>query len=107
MFPVELINQTYDLEQAGFQLIGMMFMYFILFLYFDQVIPNEYGISKKPLFFLDYFRNSHEMDSANSKESTSLVSETDYSDISSAQYHESIGSGNNVISYGSLAHNRD
>lgn len=35
-------------------MIGMFFMYLLLFLYCDQVVPNEYGVAKQPLFFLDW-----------------------------------------------------
>jgi len=36
-------------------------IYFILYLYFDQIIPNEYGVAKHPLFFIkDLFRSRDE-----------------------------------------------
>lgn len=35
-------------------MIGMFFMYLLLFLYCDQVVANEYGVAKQPLFFLDW-----------------------------------------------------
>ena len=40
-------------------MVAMMFqiiIYNILYIYFDQIIPNEYGTNKKPLFFLDVFK---------------------------------------------------
>lgn len=29
-----------------------VFVYLILYFYLDEVLPNEYGISKSPLFFV-------------------------------------------------------
>jgi hypothetical protein len=34
----------------------MMFLNFVGYIYADQVVPNEFGVVKDPLFFLDYFR---------------------------------------------------
>jgi ATP-binding cassette subfamily A (ABC1) protein 3 len=31
-------------------------IYNILYIYFDQIVPNEYGTNKKPLFFLQGFK---------------------------------------------------
>ena len=37
-----------------------IFFYLILFIYFDLIIPNEFGIRKHPLFFIkDLFRNKN------------------------------------------------
>jgi len=33
-------------------------LYLILYFYLDQVLPNEYGIKKHPLFFLKCFSGS-------------------------------------------------
>ena len=35
-----------------------IFVYIILGMYFYEVIPQEYGVRKHPLFFLDYFIKS-------------------------------------------------
>lgn len=34
-------------------------IFFILFLYLDQVFPNEWGKKKHPLFFIGYPFNKH------------------------------------------------
>ena len=31
-------------------------LFFVLFLYLQEVLPNEYGVSKHPLYFLDSFK---------------------------------------------------
>ena len=35
-------------------LIGETVVYFLLYLYLDEVVPNEYGSNKRALFFLDF-----------------------------------------------------
>lgn len=46
------INQTIDPDYAIWMLVADIFIYFLLYLYLDQIMPNEYGISKHPLFIL-------------------------------------------------------
>ncbi|CAD8180047.1 unnamed protein product [Paramecium pentaurelia] len=83
IFPVILINETYDLQASGYQLIVTLFLYLFLALYFDQVIPNEYGISQHPLFLLGI--NYKE----NVKNGECLLSERQ-KDATSAHYYENI-----------------
>lgn len=52
LFPVDIIYATFSTDMAGILLCILFVVYLILFAYFEQVIPNEYGISKHPLFFL-------------------------------------------------------
>ena len=47
----EFVNCYYLLFISGF-------VYMILGMYFYEVIPQEYGVRKHPLFFLDYFIKS-------------------------------------------------
>lgn len=34
--------------------------FLLLYFYFDAIIPNEYGIAKHPLFFLNFTKNTTE-----------------------------------------------
>lgn len=52
LFPVDIINATFSTDMAGILLCILFVLYLILFAYFEQVIPNEYGIAKHPFFFL-------------------------------------------------------
>ncbi|EAR92762.2 ABC transporter family protein (macronuclear) [Tetrahymena thermophila SB210] len=54
-----LISSYYSSSDAIIQLSFMIFVYIILYFYLDQVIPNEYGVSKHPLFFvINLFKKS-------------------------------------------------
>lgn len=46
-------------DEAMYMLAFDTFFYFILYLYFDQVLPNEYGTHKSPLFFLNCRKKTH------------------------------------------------
>jgi ATP-binding cassette subfamily A (ABC1) protein 3 len=48
-FPTS-IYEAYSFNSSLIQIICSYIIYLLLFLYFDQVIPNEYGIAKHPLF---------------------------------------------------------
>lgn len=39
-----------------------VFLYFLLFIYLDQVVPNEFGIKKHPLFFIKCLFKSKKLD---------------------------------------------
>ncbi|CAD8075622.1 unnamed protein product [Paramecium sonneborni] len=49
-FPFKIISNTYSVQIAGLQLGVQLIIYFLLFLYCEQVIPTENGIAKHPLF---------------------------------------------------------
>ena len=36
--------------------VAAFFIYLIMFLYLEQVLPNEYGTSKSPFFCFDIFK---------------------------------------------------
>ncbi|CAD8087917.1 unnamed protein product [Paramecium sonneborni] len=50
LFPTQIISDTYSAQIAGLQLGVQLIIYFLMFLYCEQVVPNEYGIAKHPLF---------------------------------------------------------
>lgn len=52
LFPVDIIRNTFPPNSAGTTLAILMFVYLLVFIYADQVMPNEYGVAKHPLFFL-------------------------------------------------------
>ena len=47
------INLGFTINDSIFMLVGETFVYFMLYVYLNQVMPNEYGTHKSPLFFLD------------------------------------------------------
>ncbi|CAD8050496.1 unnamed protein product [Paramecium sonneborni] len=90
LFPTEIISDTYPNNLAGLQLAIQLVVYFILFIYFEQVIPNEYGIAKHPLFFLKISQNKKKNRIENSKNNVfAQLNESD-SESSSAMYNEDI-----------------
>ena len=56
LFPTQIMNDTYSFTTAVAYQALMSTIYLLAYLYADQVIPNEYGVAKHPLFFLDYFK---------------------------------------------------
>ncbi len=48
-----IIGDKFSADAAIMMLIFDFFFYFVLYLYLDQVMPNEYGIRKHPFFFLN------------------------------------------------------
>ncbi|EFC44376.1 predicted protein, partial [Naegleria gruberi] len=51
------VSDIYDNQSVFYSLIymvGMSFVYFILGLYFDAVVPQPFGVSRHPLFFLEW-----------------------------------------------------
>ncbi|CAD8134445.1 unnamed protein product [Paramecium octaurelia] len=69
-------------------------VYLLLYFYFDAIIPNEYGIAKHPLFFLNFTKGKTEkrkVDLENpliQQEQENIASQTYNDDGSSAFYHE-------------------
>lgn len=51
-FPSSTVDATYSLNDAALQLAIEAVVYFVLYFYLDQVFPNEYGVAKKPFFFI-------------------------------------------------------
>ncbi|KRX06128.1 P-loop containing nucleoside triphosphate hydrolase [Pseudocohnilembus persalinus] len=47
----DAIQSNIDTDLAFKMLIFDIFIYFLLYLYFEEVFPNEYGIKRAPLFF--------------------------------------------------------
>ena len=39
----------------------MSFVYLVTYFYLEEIIPNEYGISKHPLFFLEIFKKKKQL----------------------------------------------
>ncbi|CAK72042.1 unnamed protein product (macronuclear) [Paramecium tetraurelia] len=84
LFPSLQIMDIYSPTFEGTQMAAQAVVYFLLFLYCEQVIPNEYGVAKEPLFFLK--RNKVQI-----KENDLFAQlTTDDNDVSSAIYHEEI-----------------
>ncbi|CAD8160982.1 unnamed protein product [Paramecium pentaurelia] len=84
LFPSEQIMDIYSTKYEGAQMAVQAIIYFLLFLYFEQVIPNEYGVAKEPLFFLK--RNKVQI-----KENDLFAQlKSEDNDVSSAIYHEEI-----------------
>lgn len=52
-FKSDKIGAAYPMSNAAIQLGVESIVYFFLFFYLDQVFPNEYGVAKHPLFFLE------------------------------------------------------
>lgn len=48
-----VVNQYYPNKDAAIELGVLYIVFFILYFYLDQVFPNEYGVAKHPLFFLE------------------------------------------------------
>ncbi|KAF0981213.1 hypothetical protein FDP41_013001 [Naegleria fowleri] len=51
------VSDIYDNKSVFFSLIymvGMSVVYFVLSLYFDAVVPQPFGVSRHPLFFLEW-----------------------------------------------------
>jgi hypothetical protein len=46
------VLQNYTINDALMMLSFDIALYFLLYVYLDQVIPNEYGTHKSPFFFL-------------------------------------------------------
>lgn len=86
LFPVDVINSTYPPEMAGLTLSILMVLYFVLYLYADQVVPNEYGVAKHPLFFLKRTKFEY----VKVQEDILVNYSGDSQDQSSAQYHEEL-----------------
>lgn len=60
--------------------------YFLLFLYFEQVIPHEFGSSKHPLFFIRWLWRDDEK----TEEHIQLLDLNSKFDTSSAKYSEDL-----------------
>lgn len=78
-----------SMNHAYFWLLVDFFLYIALFLYADQVIPNEYGTNKHPLFCIkQLFRSQGRAP----EERASLLSDADFSqeEASSARYDQPI-----------------
>lgn len=76
-------------------LTGDFLLYLILYLYLDEVLPNEYGTNKHPLFFLGFHYASNspasqEQSSIDLGLNKQLLGKQNFSveDFSSAIYHE-------------------
>ncbi|CAD8212177.1 unnamed protein product [Paramecium octaurelia] len=89
LFPTEIISDTYSTVQAGIQQAIQLVVYFILFIYFEQVIPNEYGIAKHPLFFLN-FSNQKKTKIQDKSNNVFLQLNENDSESSSAMYNEDV-----------------
>ncbi|CAD8167077.1 unnamed protein product [Paramecium pentaurelia] len=89
LFPTDIISSTYSTQMAGIQLGIQLIAYFILFLYCEQVVPNEYGIAKHPLFI---FGVSYQKKAKVSQldYDTSLEINNSNTPLSSAMYTEEI-----------------
>ncbi|CAD8156729.1 unnamed protein product [Paramecium octaurelia] len=84
LFPSQQIMDIYSPTYEGTQMAVQAVVYFLLFLYCEQVIPNEYGVAKEPLFFL-------KTNKVQIKENDLFAQlTTDDNDVSSAIYHEEI-----------------
>ncbi|EGR27805.1 hypothetical protein IMG5_188750 [Ichthyophthirius multifiliis] len=90
--------QGIDLNGQFWELIGLIFAYLIVYLYLDQVIPNEYGVCKSPFFFITELKNLFKDKKTEQKEITQSFIEyeqfhnnqdiTKNVDSSSADFHE-------------------
>lgn len=80
-------------NDALIMLIADVFIYFILYIYMDLVLPNEYGIKKHPLFFIkDCFKSKAKFERGISvqMDDQSLLSRTYSENIGKPQYEEKL-----------------
>ncbi|CAD8046598.1 unnamed protein product [Paramecium primaurelia] len=90
LFPTTTISDTYPTSLAGLQQAIQFVVYFIIFIYFEQVIPNEYGIAKHPLFFLNISSNKKRIKIQDKQNNVFLQLNENDTESSSAMYNEDI-----------------
>jgi len=80
-------------------------IYFLLYMYFDQVLPNEYGIKKPWLFFItencqrrqaNFREESENVTMLDYEEYNQMIPEASQSDDSSALHHETFDNPENL-----------
>ncbi|CAK55643.1 unnamed protein product (macronuclear) [Paramecium tetraurelia] len=89
-FNSQAISSAYPLSNAALQLGIESVLYFILFFYLDQVFPNEYGVSKHPLFFLQGLFGGSKKNKLNDSLLDEDYTHTQNGDYSSAIYHQKL-----------------
>ena len=60
---------AWTVNDAIIQMFIMNFVYILLYFYLEEVIPNEYGVAKSPLFFLDIFKKKRKLPNRASRSS--------------------------------------
>lgn len=85
----EIVRDEYPNKDAAIELGVLYIVFFILYFYLDQVFPNEYGVAKHPLFFLECLFSKKEKPTQVSDVEVGLIEgrEEVYEDTSSAYYH--------------------
>lgn len=79
--------------RQSYELILIMIGYFTLFLYLDAVLPREYGIPEKPLFFLDPIFSNKKNRHHNDPPADRLLSQDGEEDADVAKLRKLIESG--------------